>query len=130
MTDVFISYAHSDGGKAEDIVRALRTSNVSGWLDSADIAAGGSIPSAVREAMKKSSAVLVLLSPQALHSAWVQFEIGAAEALGKKIIPVIVSGKNLEGELPDILKDRHVIDARDRPSGDVVRDVERALESS
>ena len=63
-------------------------------------------------------------------SAWVQFEIGAAEALGKKIIPVIVSGKNLEGELPDILKDRQVIDARDRPSGDVVRDVERALESA
>jgi hypothetical protein len=31
-----------------------------------------------------------------LHNEWVQFEIGAAEAFGKMIVPVIVSGEEIE----------------------------------
>ena len=106
MPNVFISYARSDSDEAERLVRGLRAANVSGWLDGADIAAGDSVSSSVRDALKKSSAVVVLLSPRALQSQWVQFEIGAAEALGKKIVPVIVSGENLEEEFPDILRHR------------------------
>jgi len=130
MFNVFISYARSDSDEAERLVRALRAGNVTGWLDQADIAAGDSVPSAVRGALKESSALVVLLSPNALQSEWVQFEIGAAEALGKKIVPVIVSGEHLEEQFPDILKDRNWIDARHRSHADVVRDLEHALESA
>jgi uncharacterized Ntn-hydrolase superfamily protein len=130
MPNVFISYARSDSDEAERLVRGLRAANVSGWLDRADIAAGDSVSSSVRDALKKSSAFVVLLSPRALHSEWVQFEIGAAEALGKKIVPVIVSGENLEEEFPDILRHRKWIDARHRSHADVVRDLEHALESA
>jgi hypothetical protein len=126
--NVFISYARSDSGEAERLVKALRATNVAGWLDDADIAAGESVPSAVRDALKQSSAVVVLLSPRALTSQWVQFEIGAAEALNKKIIPVIVAGDHLEEQLPDILKERTMIDARHRSYTDVVREVQHALE--
>ena len=129
MPNVFISYARSDRDEAERLVRALRTSSVAGWLDKADIAAGDSIASEVRDALKRSSAVVVLLSPLALQSEWVQFEIGAAEALGKKIVPIIVSGENLEKQFPDILRKRKWIDARHRSHEDVIRDLERALES-
>jgi hypothetical protein len=128
MFDVFISYAISDRDEAERLVSALQVNNVSGWLDKADIAAGDSIPSAVRAALKGSNVVVVLLSPSALRSQWVQFEIGAAEALGKKIVPVIVSGEHLEKEFPDILKNRKWIDARHRSHRDVVRDLKLALE--
>ncbi len=130
MFDVFISYANSDRDVAERLVSALRASNVSGWLDKADIAAGDSIPSAVRAALKGSKAVLVLLSPRSLQSEWVQFEIGAAEALGKKIVPVIVSGEHLEKQFPAILGNRQWIDARHQSHEDVVRDIERSLESA
>lgn len=128
MRNVFISYARSDSGEAERLVKSLRAINVTGWLDQADIAAGESISSAVRDAIVRSSAVVVLLSPNSLRSEWVQFEIGAAEALEKKIIPVIVSGEHLEKELPDILMERKWIEARNRKSTDVVRDIEHALE--
>ena len=115
---------------AERVVSALRASNISGWLDQSDIAAGVGIASAVRNALKQSSAVVVLLSPRALQSQWVQFEIGAAEALGKKIVPVIVSGEHLEREFPDILKDRQWIDARHRSRDDLARDLKHALGSA
>lgn len=130
MRNVFISYAHSDEDEVRSLVKALRENNVTGWLDSADIAAGESISSSVRAALKRSKVVIVLLSPRALHSEWVQFEIGAAEALEKKIITVILSGDHLEEQLPDILRNRGWIDARHRPSDEVVRDVQRAVESA
>ncbi|HTR35020.1 MAG TPA: toll/interleukin-1 receptor domain-containing protein [Bryobacteraceae bacterium] len=129
MRNVFISYAHSDMDQARRLVSALRTSNVTGWMDSADIAAGEAISSAVRDALRQSTAVIVLLSPRALQSEWVQFEIGAAEALNKRIIPVIVSGDQIEEQLPEILRNRSWIDARHRSSDDVVREVTRAVES-
>jgi hypothetical protein len=129
MRNVFISYAHSDADQARRLVSALRTANVTGWMDSADIAAGEAISSAVRDALRQSTAVLVLLSPRALQSEWVQFEIGAAEALNKRIIPVIVSGDQIEEQLPEILRNRVWIDARHRSSDDVVREVRRAVES-
>lgn len=129
MPNVFISYAHADAVQARRLVKALRDNNVVGWLDSADIAAGTAISSAVRDALKNSSVVIVLLSQTALRSQWVQFEVGAAEALGKKIIPVIVSGDVIEDEIPDILRSRNWIDGRERPYEDIVRDVKLAVES-
>jgi hypothetical protein len=130
MSNVFISYAHSDVDEVRPLVRALKELNVAGWFDAADISAGESIASAVRSAMKRSSALIVLLSPRALHSEWVQFEIGAAEALDKKIIPIIISGDHLEEQSPDILRNRIWIDARHMSHEDVVRDVKRAVGSA
>lgn len=127
MLKIFISYARSDSKDAERIVEALHDSNVTGWGDIADIAAGDSVASAVRKAIVNSSAVLVLLSPRALHSEWVQFEIGAAEALKKNIIPIIVAGTDLELQVPDILKDRGWIDARGRSAADLRNEIERVL---
>jgi methylmalonyl-CoA mutase cobalamin-binding subunit len=128
VSNVFISYARADRESVEQLVRALRAANITGWLDATDIAAGASVSSAVREALQRSSAVIVFLSHNALHNQWVQFEIGAAEALGKTIIPVIVSGNQLEKHLPDILKERKVIDARSQPYAAVVNEIRRALE--
>ena len=130
MPNVFLSYAHSDVDDAIPLVKALKELNVAGWFDAADISAGQSVASAVRKALKLSSVLIVLLSPRALHSEWVQFEIGAAEALDKKIIPIIISGDDLEEQLPDILRNRRWIDARHRSHEDVIRDVNRAVESA
>lgn len=92
MPNVFISYARADRQNVEQLVRSLRAADINGWLDATDIAVGASVSSEVREALRRSSAVIVFLSHSALHNQWVQFEIGAAESLGKVIIPVIVSG--------------------------------------
>ncbi len=129
MHNIFISYAHSDGDQAERLVKAMGDLNVAGWLDETDIAAGAPISSALRNALRNSSAVVVLLSPGALESQWVLFEIGAADSLGKKIIPIIVSGEQMEQQIPEILKGRVVIDARGKPEAEVVTELELALKS-
>jgi hypothetical protein len=128
MPNLFISYARQDTDSARSLVKALREKNIVGWLDNADIASGEAVSSAVRDALKRSSVVIVLLSKNALQSQWVQFEIGAAEALEKKIIPIILSSDVSQDELPDILRHRSWIDGRDRPLEDVARDVKRAVE--
>lgn len=130
MPKVFISYAFDDAKDAQSLVNALHEKSVVGWLDSADLATGEAISSAVREALKSSVAVIVLLSQRALQSQWVQFEIGAAEALEKKIIPVMLSGDVKAEQLPDILRNRQWIDGRDRPTEDVAREVMRAIGSA
>ncbi len=111
-------------------MKELQEKSILGWLDNTDIASGEAVSSAVRDAIKRSSVVIVLLSNSALRSQWVQFEIGAAEALDKKIIPVILSGDVSGEQLPDILRHHRWIDGRHRPLEDVARDVMRAAESN
>lgn len=129
MSNVFISYASADRQNVERFVEALHAANIVGWLDATDIAAGANISSEIRDAIRKSGAVIVFLSDNSLRNQWVQFEIGAAEALGKTIIPVLVAGSDL-GQLPDILSGRIVIDARNRAPATVVNEIRRAIEQS
>src|SRR5712692_3536568 len=127
VNKVFISYARRDSAKVGLLVNALRNVDITGWLDAADIASGESVASVVRAALKDSGAVVVLVSPDALESQWVQFELGAAEALRKPIIPVLISGGDVEKNLPDILRTRQWIDARNKPERQVVEEIEQAL---
>jgi hypothetical protein len=127
VSRVFISYAQNDTPLVRKLVAELRNLTVAGWMDASDIAGGAVISSAVRDALQRSAAVLVLLSPRALQSRWVQFEIGAAEALGKPIIPVIIEGDNLEEQMPAYLKQRQWLDARYKSPAEVARLIERVL---
>ena len=78
--------------------------------------------------MQTSSAVVVLLSPEALLSYGVQFEVGAAEALNKRIIPVVVGGENIQDIAPDILKQRQWVDVRDRSPDQIADEIKRVLQ--
>ena len=84
----------------------------------------------MRNALKDAHAVVVLLSPSSLDNRWVQFEIGAAEAMEKQIIPVLIAGDHTEDHMPEILRDRTWVDARHRPDEEVVRDLKRAVEAA
>jgi hypothetical protein len=130
MPNVFVSYSASDRKGVTDVVNALRSANITGWMDAADVAAGANLSSAVREALRAANAIIVFISPNSLKSEWVQFEVGAADALGKVIIPVVISGNYEEDELPEILKERRMIDARNRDQAEVVREIGNAIQSA
>jgi TIR domain len=127
MTKIFLSYASDDYPFAHRLREGLKNVSVEGWMDSADIAAGEATSKAVRSAMKSSKAVVVLISPKALESSWVGFEIGASEALGKSIIPILIKGPNVGGTLPEPLRDLKFIDAREMSIQEVIKEVEKAL---
>jgi hypothetical protein len=128
MKKIFISYARDDYSFAHRLLAGLRNVSVEGWLDSADIAAGTATADAVRSGIQKSSAMLVLVSPNSLRSRWVDFEVGAGLSLGRPVIPILIEGADVEHELPEMLQGIRVLDARNKPIHEVVRDVEEALE--
>ncbi|MHC4248111.1 MAG: toll/interleukin-1 receptor domain-containing protein [Planctomycetota bacterium] len=127
MPKVFISYAHDDQQIASRLVSELQDVSLPAWMAAADVNAGEPIMSKLREELACSSAVVVLLSPKSLASSWVQFEIGAARALGKPIVPVLIEGDGVEGSIPDSLSEVQSIDARREPLREVARRIEEAL---
>ncbi len=125
MRNIFISYAHQDSPKVQELLSQLQGLQISGFHDSADIASGKEISSVLRNSIKKANAVLVLVSPAALSNRWVEFEVSAGQALGKKIIPVIISGEGIEYELPPSIADIVYIDARKKSLDKVVSEIKR-----
>lgn len=124
MDKIFISYAHSDQPIAERILSELRHVSVEGWRDAADLAAGNAISTSLLKALRRSSAIVVLLSPKSLASKWLLFEVGAAQGLGKRIIPVIIKGEDIERSIPEPLQGFRWLDARNKPPHEAARQIE------
>ncbi len=125
---VFLSYARGDETAAQELRAELRDVDLAGWMDESDIASGDVISQKIKEALESASVVVVLLSERSLKSPWVQFELGAAFGLGKRIVPVFIGRKGGEQSLPDLLRGTMYLDARDRPMNEVAGEVARVLE--
>ncbi len=127
MKNVFFSYAQGDELAARELRANLRNMDVAGWMDESDIAAGYAISKKIREALQRANAVIVLISERSLNSPWVQFELGAAEGMGKTIIPILIGPEGIEKKLPEWLQGLSYVDGRVQPFQKVATEVERAL---
>lgn len=78
------------------------------FLDERDIAGGDSIPDSIRKNIQECNEFLVLLSRYSIDRPWVLIELGAAWALGKRIVAII--DKVTPEEMPDILTSIKAID--------------------
>src|SRR2546421_21198 len=83
-----------------------------GWIDESDVAAGEAISEKIRESLKRASALIVIISERSLKSPWVQFELGAAEGMGKPVIPILIGPVGIEKKLPEWLQGLRYVDAR------------------
>jgi WD40 repeat protein len=101
--DAFISYAHaSDSGTAiavRDVLHALakpwyRLRALSVFLDRSSLAAGESLNRAVENALGSAEFMILLASPEAAHSKWVQHEVAwwVANRTAERMILVIADG--------------------------------------
>jgi hypothetical protein len=127
MKQVFISYARDDGNVARELRESFRDTEFSGWMDQADIATGEAIAQKVKDSLRQASAMVVLLSERSLKNQWVQFELGAAIAMNKPIIAILIGQAGIKEALPDFMQGLLYIDARGRPIQDVTLEVARAL---
>ena len=94
-TTVFVSYARSDQALAEQLFRTLRTLPVEAWSDD-QLRAGENWSEVLRSRLRDSEYFLLLLTPKTLESSWVQQELGAAWALGKRMIAVVTDRRLLD----------------------------------
>ena len=127
MKNVFVSYAHDDSEFAQHLRASLGDAEVSEWMDAADAASGEVIPHKIKESITSASVVVVLVSPRSINDQWIQFEVGAAWGLGKRVIVILVGGADSEFTLPAWISGFAFIDARDRPMEDVAMDVAQAI---
>jgi hypothetical protein len=103
--DVFISYAQGDEAWAATLMDELKNQGVRAWFDKAHIALGDPISEKIEQALREAPVIVVLVSPKYLNSASAGFELGAAVAGNKKIIPIATQEAELT-TLPPLLRNR------------------------
>ena len=72
--DVFISYSSKDKDFARLLDKKLRATGLKPFFDDRDIPWGGSIPLSIENALDNSKNLIIILSPDAVESEWVDLE--------------------------------------------------------
>lgn len=85
----FVSYAREDHDVALRFTDDLRAAGIDVWIDQRDIRGGEQWDRAVEKALEESSAMLVILSPDAVQSRTVMDEVSYALEEGKHVVPVL-----------------------------------------
>ena len=88
---VFISYARKDGAAfAEELVDALDVAGFNAFLDRNDIVAGEDWEKRLEGLLAAADTVVFVMTPGSVASQQCAWEIKTAEALSKRIIPVVL----------------------------------------
>ena len=87
--DIFISYSHRDSQLAESLYSKLSAAGLRCFLAEKDIAAAERWEDRIRDAIRVSQRILLLITPNSKDSHWVVAEAGAAWILGKRLVPAL-----------------------------------------
>jgi hypothetical protein len=90
--DIFLSYSRKDLEIMRNVRDSLREAGLSVWTDEGLKPGTRSWIAAIEEAIVQAQAMVVLLSPNARASDWVQRELEYADAQGKRILPLLIDG--------------------------------------
>jgi len=129
---VFLSYSNIDAQPAKRIADFLRKDGFEVW-DDTQLFPGENWARQVSDALEKSDAMVVLITPNALHSSQITHEIGYA--LGKKdykgrLVPVVLpsSGKQLrKKDIPWVLNSFQKIYFTDKNKTKALKEISQAL---
>jgi len=107
----FISHASADKQIARRLALELSRAGVDVWLDEWEIKVGESISRKIDDALDKCRYVILLLSPTAVKSRWVEKEWRAAfwretDSGDRVILPAVVQAC----EIPPLLRDKRYAD--------------------
>ena len=87
----FVSYSRADSAYVAELIAWLTSHGVTVWSD-AGIIYGSEWPAALRDAVDRSGAVVVVMSPAAESSEWVDRELARAELKGLPVLPLLLDG--------------------------------------
>lgn len=98
---VFISHGWADRWVADQLARRIRDDcGAEVFVDIFDIAKGDDFEDRIFGEMHRCQELIVLLTPWSVERNWVWVEIGAARALGLRIVPILyhVSLEEIDNE--------------------------------
>ena len=90
--DVFISYSHKDKEYAYKLAKEFEHKLISAWIDDR-IDYGTQWPQVIQENLDACQIFIVIMSPNAYKSQWVQNEVIYAQKKKKKIFPLLLYGE-------------------------------------
>lgn len=90
--DIFLSYSRQDADAMQAVQEILRAAELVVWTDEGLKPGTQSWTAAIEEAIQQASSVVVLLSPAAKASIWVNNEIAYAQVCQKPIFPLLLAG--------------------------------------
>lgn len=102
----FISYAHADSDYVARLGSLFESQGLPLWYDK-NLNWGTRFPVEIRDRIRAALAVIVLMSPAADKSVWVEREILEAQRYSRQILPIL-----LDGERFFLLASSHYFDAR------------------
>ena len=108
----FISYSREDTVKQRRVVKELRERGINLWVDIENLTPG--TPTWEREiekAIRGSTGIIVLLSPESNNSEWVRRELSFGEQHRKRIFPALIEG-NEDASTPLRLANHQRVDLR------------------
>lgn len=110
---IFISHASKDKTFVDQLVSDLAAHGVPVWYDKLDVRLGDSLPGKINSGLAEAKYFLIVLSPAAVKSKWVQEELNAAlmcqvASAGTFLLPVIIE----DCDVPPLLNHRRFADFR------------------
>ena len=104
MAKVFISYVHEDEAVANAVQQILVADlklqfQIFIVSDRRQVVAGADWLQQIKDNLKDSEVVILMMSRRSVHRPWVNFEAGSGWILGKTLIPVCY-GNMRNGQLP------------------------------
>ena len=110
---VFLSYASADVDLADYLVRDLHAQGVDVWSDRS-IQPGEKWHEAIVKALEDATIFVLLISPDALKSEWMNFELGVAlsrdpRSSRRRILPVLTRGVDRKS-LPAALRNLQAVE--------------------
>jgi hypothetical protein len=111
---VFLSYAHEDAQLVSLVQQALGDS-FDVFLDAERIRAGENFAQKIRDELRRVDAVVALLTPASVASAWCQAELHHAHAMRKRVVPIRVGDDTLRESPPlaQVHREIHHLATRD-----------------
>jgi formylglycine-generating enzyme required for sulfatase activity len=108
---IFLSYSRKDSEQMQQVLRLLESAGLSAWTDEGLEPGTAHWQRTIQNAIQSTQCAVVLLSPDAEQSEWVSREVNYAQALGRRIFPVLLRGTQVES-VPLSLFNAQYLDAR------------------
>ena len=109
MGHIFISYSHEDKSYARKLREKLRSRGFTVWIDEHNIPPISPFPREIENAICACAALVVIMTPAAAKSDWVEQELLVAKRENKPICPLL-----LQGDVFTLLINRQYIDVTNR----------------
>ena len=93
---VFISHAREDREYVEKLAKFLESEGVDVWFD-AQLVPGRRFDEEIQQKIERCAAVIVIMTPAAKASDWVQDEIDYAKEKDRDLMPILLAGTKFFG---------------------------------